>query len=217
MRFTCRSNDRLLHSVGVRMGSNRCVTVINRGNDNGDALIGLLLNLLRPSGNRLGGAFDDVNCIPRHFRALGDRFPVAMCRMVRCCHEMSGMTSGRTIHHYLRRVRICSLHSHLVNALDNNRYRGILVTETLLNDPRLLVFSRPSANVSIGDRRRLCGFVRRLRRRNVAVVAMRRGLGFTTHGTSGVCRIVGNCNRFYGPRRCIRRCVRSGMKNTRWY
>lgn len=65
----------ILHSISFRIRRSRLYTLINTGKTNGDALVGVMLNLYRPSskdirlfkngsGERLDLVQTRINCIP---------------------------------------------------------------------------------------------------------------------------------------------------------
>lgn len=77
-------------------------------------------------------------------------------RRNRCRRQM-----GRTL---VRAKLSPSVHGHCIKRVSNNRYRETGVTETLMLEPRLIVYSRPMSDLSCSVQGRVLRLLGRLRR-----------------------------------------------------
>lgn len=205
----------MIGSISLRVRTNRALTLINRSNSNGDIATLSVLHLLpSPPIRCLSNSvhFRNRSLLRTDSRALHNmhnggvtvvfRRPVIslgplralrgrLCRILSLRHKVHQRTTHNRVLGYLSHINVHRTTGQLASCprrLSNNRHRQIVVTVTLLAQPRLLVTSRPAATLSISIRTRVLRLLHRLRNRlGVNVLFVARGLdvieGLTRHIT----------------------------------
>lgn len=201
-----RATIRTLGSIDFSIPGNRCITIINRSNSNGDALLGLVNKLSAPASNGIlvsnGSIFTvgsqrlavfhhhGVNFV---FRTFGLVPRLAIRRGVLFPILLSCRGPSETC---LRRLlAILGLGSHqgrLPDRLSNKRRRQMTVNHTLVAHPSLVLTSRPANGLSARGADRIVTLLGRASqgcRRAVLVVARGHDV---TRATSQILRMSSN-------------------------
>lgn len=173
----------ILSSISLRLGPKGVLALLKPGNTNGSALMQMILKLMAPSRKIVGhGKGLHVNCMPRGL-CLSAALPLAMGHFL----HLHPNARGRSVLPTLGHIRTKRLVGTPVRGLSNNRARHMLLTQTLLGHPRLLILSRPARNISMGNRITLCSLVSRLHHRlsyNILVIS--RSLRLMVTGASRI-------------------------------
>lgn len=179
--FQCPNDRRCtLHRLDVAFGIKRQLTIINVGNDNGAAFVGLLYHLCSPARNivLLGNVSVHgchcsrcVSVFSIIFRSFG-LFTLPLNRGITATRRCSithttSYLRGTNFSSQLTQVPgklsayLCGSLSRSNIAVSNNRTRGVTVTQTLCGSTPFVILSRPATTLSPITRTRVCtGFGR---------------------------------------------------------
>lgn len=133
--------------------------LLNPGNTNGDALVGVLAALLPIDSNqtavtkcslrhRTTNIRQQVNCIPR---TLSISNALAKCRGLLLLTGLCNMPHHRhldQVRSILSCMKLTSITRQLIGACSNNVVHHLRVTRTALRHPPILFLSRPAINLS---------------------------------------------------------------------
>lgn len=196
------SRSAIFSGFGFGMGTNRFISIVNSGNDNGAAVLGLVYNSCGPSnkgvlfsnGSVAGvSRFGETGVVNHIFRSPGtNAYPsLAVLRGVTLTSggggpfNLNGYIGGGEVSccgSLLRRYRV-KLRSELnirINALSNNRHRTLTLVVTGVAGVGLLVLSRRVTTLSPGSSREMVVLASGLiGTGRVAALVMARGLHFT--------------------------------------
>lgn len=177
-------------SIGLRMGGDRVLTVLNRGNDNGAALVGVLSNVCFPSRNRVfvgngriivgspGSSFRyKVKVIRRRF-GLISIFGTAR-GVILNIGSNGGFGLGRTRGGIHRVASGCNFRVSLgegVCRVSISRGRAIRVVGILCENTSVLVLSRPATILAPRRASGLFSILHGVHTSNGSVVVVARGL-----------------------------------------
>ncbi len=188
----CRANARTLRSIGVGVGGNRFIFIMNSSNTNGDAFVGLVVHRRGTGANgvimgnfSLAGVghgsipvlHEAVNVIFRSFELVPavDIFS-GITFTVRIMNTSDGRVEGR-ISGTLSGINLKRGTHSVPGRLSNNRRRHINLTHTLMGSPSLVVTSRPANGISPGVSCRVMALLARVGGGNAAVLVMARSRG----------------------------------------
>lgn len=184
----------MLISVGTAFGGNGAGLVVNRDNSKGAMLVGYVINLLAPRGNRVlcskhgflgvgggrGGAlhhrvkvvFRDTTLFSSLAMLRGMVFPLSVFSGS-ACHSHMGHTRF-----YLSHIGLVRTRDGCPKRVDNNVRGHMTVTHTVTLGPRCLFYSRPGSNLSPGASLMVSRLVRSVAARcGVAAVVGARSVG----------------------------------------
>lgn len=148
-----------ISSLGLGVRGNRFFNLLKPGKTNGAAAVDLLSALLLPAGKRV--LVSNRRLAERH-PSLGEGVDivarrcsvhrsVGVSRVVRCRNHLCFVPEGRVGREARRLLRFYSLlgfHGHAIHGLSNKVGHGLVIYQTLLASPRVLLLSRPATNVS---------------------------------------------------------------------
>lgn len=177
LQGTCGSGV-IMSSMGVRVSGKTVCNFINPGNTKGDAIVGVVLDLVRPSTKRirlLNRGIADRDC--RVFGGINSvvRGPcfcsgVATERGLRLRYRCVKFPGGRQVSRILRLISLRGIRGGRIYRCSLNVGRQLTVTETVLTGPRFLVLSRPVGTLSPRNVHRVQALFRQLGRRSKAAV-----------------------------------------------
>lgn len=189
LSFDCSNGHRILGRIGLVIPGKRAVTLINRSNSNGSALISLLphcrsIRLNRVAVSNIGVGGFHVRSLHTLVKGIGRRTVLfgsaffggvtfnirgtAVRRIIRT----TGVTGTRS---FVVRARLncrAGVNSHN-NGLSNKRHRHVDVTHTVLGGPPVLVLSRTASTLSARDRQLIRRTLRQLVGAHAAVTVTR--------------------------------------------
>lgn len=193
-----------LSSISFSVGQKRVFKLVNPGKTKGAAVFGLVASVFAPASNRVvfgrsgvgnlgprlvaGGnvyeAFRGVHLFPR----VATRRGIVIKRRYQDGSKIfddmfeAGSRQGRRreVHdgtgRLLRFIKLKNFTSVISSDLTCNRREELRVTETLTDSPRLLLLSRPTTKVGRARADRLFRLVGGVRRRNIAILLVRRSV-----------------------------------------
>ncbi len=189
----CPTNSRAittLRGMGFAMGRKRVITVLNPSKSKGSALVGILKYLSAPATNacrltkRMISNIDRrtlssvhhhaIKFIFRNFRLLPRLATLRGARLPLICQKVPTTRHQRTTVSDLHQMKLRRQLRRQPSRLSNNRRRQITVTQTVINQPQLLLTSRPANGLSATSNHRIVALLHRLRTTNRAIIVVAR-------------------------------------------
>lgn len=174
-----------ISSLGLSVGSNRFLILINPSNYNGSAALHVLTNLRRIGGNHVLVNNGSIAAVRPGSHSVTVIFRgCTLCPRVAITSGVNftlGVTNapGSRVHGHIRgTTRVLSLArclSHGPGTLSNKRHRHITVNHTVIHRPGIFLVSRPLSGLSTGLHIRAHARVTTLRHRlNIAALCIAR-------------------------------------------
>lgn len=225
----------LVRSVGVKVGGNRVIALVNPGKSKGSAVLGDVAerlgivkkgmffssaSLLGLPCGRLTSGVTIILASQVGARLVAYR-SVITAKHCPCAKQLKVLArrSRHLIRRTVRTIRTRRLNGHSFGTVDSKRGRHILLTETVYRSPSIVILSRPASFLSIGCGLRLLSVLRQVTQRGgVAIVVSLRRVSLTRGVSSGVVyignRAVSRCKdpRSMFARRVVHRLCKVGGK-----
>lgn len=196
-----------LSNISVAVSRNRFITVVNRSNSNGSALVGVLNLLSAPARNRccvgnglissLASSRVDsvhggrVNFVFRNFGLVSSLSTLRGIRLPLICHNIPHTRESRLSGTTLRGINLNNHVRRLPTTLSNNRRRHITITHTVTTTPPIVLTSRPANGLSAHSAGSIVRVLRGLGSRNEAIVIVARS-GRVTRRTRHIVEVESN-------------------------